>query len=377
MTSASPARGPAAPAGLASRLFAAGSLAFFLLGMLPALFGVALPHWTAAFGLAVGEGGTILSVYNAGAVVAVLAGVSGMPGLATRPALVLVAAGGAALALGAGWAALLIGAFVAGLGYGILAASVNRRFLQEFGTRGPGMVSFVNGIYGLGSILSPLLFLAAGSSPAVVFWAVAALALLAMALARPEPFRQAAPGLPPLSPRLLILLLNLGGVTMELLLIGFGASALIAQGVPEAGAAQLLSAFFLAFVAARLGLALVVHRIAPDLAFLGSCLGLAATAALAALVSPGLGFVLAGVFAGTAFPCFYVWASRLLGPDPRMGAAILASGLTAGTLGPLALRPILAAFGEGGLFWILACFGTILSAVVALLLPRLRRLPPP
>jgi hypothetical protein len=60
-----------------------------------------------------------------------------------------------------------------------------------------------------------------------------------------------------------------------------------------------------------------------------------------------------------------------------MGAAILGSGLLAGTLGPLALRPILGAVGEEGLFWILACVATVLSLVVALVRPRLKRLPPP
>jgi fucose permease len=92
---------------------------------------------------------------------------------------------------------------------------------------------------------------------------------------------------------------------------------------------------------------------------------------------PAWGFVLSGSFSAICFPAFFVWATRLLGPDPRMGAAILASGLLAGTLGPLGLRPILAAVGEEGLFWILACVATVLSLVVAVLRPRLKRLPPP
>jgi MFS family permease len=190
----------AAPAGLTSRLFASGALAFFLLGMLPALFGVALPVWSRAFGLDPGQGGTLFATYNAGAVVTVLGGIAGLPGLATRPACLLVALGAAGLAMGSSWPLMLGAAFVAGLGYGILAATVNRRFLAEFGPRGPGMVSFVNGIYGLGAILSPLLFLWAGSAPPLVFWATAALAALAMVLARPEPFRTSSPGLPPSAP---------------------------------------------------------------------------------------------------------------------------------------------------------------------------------
>jgi hypothetical protein len=112
---------------------------------------------------------------------------------------------------------------------------VNRRFLQEFGPRGPGMVSLVNGVYGAGAILSPLLFLAAGSAPPAVFWATALLAALAMALSRPEPFRATAAGLPTLTPRLLLLLLNFGSVAIERA-HRLGAAALVDRGVTAEGA---------------------------------------------------------------------------------------------------------------------------------------------
>jgi len=368
---------PVPSQGLTSPLFASGALAFFLLGILPALFGVALPVWSDAFGLAEGQGGTLVALYNAGAAIAVLAGVAGVPGLSMRPASAVVALGAAGLALGAAWSLLLASALLAGLGFGVLAVAINRRFLQEFGARGPGMVAFVNGIYGLGAILAPLLFLAVGGRAGPVLWATAALAALAMALSRPEPFRNATPGLPPLSPRLLILLFTFGSVVIEAALIGLGASALVDLGLSEPSAARLVSAFFAAFVAARLGLALVTHRLPPDLVFLGGLLGTTACLLGAALVSPAWGFVPAGAFIGICFPAFFVWSSRLLGPDPRLGAAILAAGLVGGTLGPLALRPILGAFGEESLFWILSVFGALLTAVVGAFLPRLRRLPRP
>ncbi|EYD74627.1 hypothetical protein Rumeso_03923 [Rubellimicrobium mesophilum DSM 19309] len=368
---------PAPSHGLRSPLFASGALAFFLLGMLPALFGVALPVWSGAFGLAEGQGGTLVALYNAGAAIAVLAGVAGVPGLSMRPASALVALGAAGLALGAAWGLLLACALVAGLGFGVLAVAINRRFLAEFGPRGPGMVALVNGIFGLGAILAPLLFLAVGSRPGPVLWITAVLAAVAMALSRPEPFRGASPGLPPLSPRLSIILLNFAAVVIEASLIGLGASALVDLGAPEAQAARLVSAFFATFVAARLGLAFVTHRLAPDLIFLLGLAGTTACLLVAAFVSPAWGLVPSGAFIGICFPAFFVWSSRLLGPDPRFGAAILAAGLTGGTLGPLALRPILGAVGVESLFWILSVFGALLTVAVAALLPRLRRLPPP
>ena len=105
--------------------------------------------------------------------------------------------------------------------------------------------------------------------------------------------------------------------------------------------------------------------------------GAVPSAITATFVSPAWGYVPAGAFIAICFPAFFVWSSRLLGPDPRVGAAILAAGLLGGTLGPLALRPILGAVGEEGLFWILSVFGVLLTAVVAALLPRLRRLARP
>jgi len=370
-----PDRSPGLGPGFASRLFLTGALAFVALGMLPALLGAALPGWREGLALGAGEGGTVTTVLNAGAVATVLAGIAGLPGLGLRLALGLLALGAAGVALAPGWGAILGGAFVAGLGYGILAVAVNRRFLMAFGARGPGMVGLVNGLFGAGAILAPLLFLAAGR-PAPVLWGVAAVAIAALLLATPEPEGARASGLPPLRLRHLLLLANMAAVMMETALIGLGASALVDGGISEAGAARLVSAFFATYVVARLSLYWLAARVPPERLFLGAVVGMTACAGLATL-SPAWGFALAGGFAGITFPAFFIWGSRAFGTDPRVGALILASGLGGAALGPLGLRPILARTGEEGMFGIVAIIGACLTLVLLILARPLGRLARP
>jgi fucose permease len=149
---------------MASRLFLSGTLAFFVAGGVPALYGVTLPVWSEAFGLAEGEGGLLLSAHGGGAFLAVLSGVYGLPGLGMRTGLAGLAVGAVLLALAPGWGLALAAAFVTGFGFGLITTSVNRSFLAGFGARGPGMVGLVNAFYGLGAILSPLAFLWAGAA---------------------------------------------------------------------------------------------------------------------------------------------------------------------------------------------------------------------
>lgn len=359
---------PSAPLpGYGSRLFLSGTLAFFVAGMLPALHGVALPIWTEAYGLAQGEGGTLLAGNGAGSLLAVLSGVFGLPGLGMRTGLIALALGAALLALSASWPLTLLGGFVAAFGFGLLTTSVNRAFLGGFGPRSPGMVGLVNAVYGIGAILSPLLFLALGARPPLAFAAVILLATLALLVSE----RDAVPptrGLPDLrDPRLLVTLFILGNGFIEGISVGFGASALTDAGLSPDTAAKTASAFFLAYVLSRLTLTWIAGRIPPARLLTLGFGGAGLCMALAALWLPAPGYVLAGAFIGMIFPSYYVWASRILGPDPRMTAAILTVALSGGTLAPLLLRPLLAVTGESGVFAVVATVALLMATLVALL----------
>ena len=370
-------RRAALPARLPVRLLATGSLAFALLGIVPSLYGVALPSWTAAFGLGEGEAARILSAHGLGAFLAVAAGIAGLSLLTMRVGLGLLAAGAALMAGGWGWFPTLAGALVGGMGYGTVSVVVNRRVLIESGGRGPGMVGIVNAVFGLGAIAAPVLFLWAAGRPGPVLWGLAAgTALLALAAA-PEPFGSRAPrGLPPLRDRrLLILLFNVAGIAIEVALPGLGASALLDLGLTEPDAARLTSAFFATFLLARLALWWLTRLIAADRLVLLALGGAGASAALASMGLPSLGFVLSGAFVGLFFPSFYVWGTQVLGGDARLGSAILTSGLLGATLGPILLEPILAHTGEAGVFPAMATLGLGAALAFAAVAARRRAAP--
>ncbi len=361
---------------LASRLFLSGTLAFFVAGMVPALHGVALPVWTEAYELGEGGGGTLLAGNGAGALLAVLSGVWGLPGLGMRTGLLALSLGAAVVVAGGSWPLTLLGGFVGGFGFGLLTTSVNRAFLGGFGPRGPGMVGLVNAVYGIGAILSPLLFLLVASRPALAFSTVIVLATLALLVSE----RDAVPpvrGLPDLrDPRLLVTLFIFGNGLIEGITVGFGASALTDSGLSSDTAARLASAFFVAYVASRLALTWLGSRMPPARLLLLGLAGAGASMTLATLGAPAAGFVLAGAFIGMIFPSYYVWAIRILGPDPRMTALILTVALTGGMLAPLALRPLLAVTGESGIFPVVAVVGLLMAALFAALHRRAEALAP-
>ena len=293
---------PTSIPGFASRLFLSGALAFLLAGSVPALYGVALPVWTRTFGLGQGDAGLLLSANGAGAFLAVLAGVFGLPGQTMRAGLSVLALGTALLALEFTWAVKLAGAFVTGMGFGLLTTSVNRSFLAGFGPRGPGMVGLVNALYGLGAILSPLAFLAAGAHPGPILVFLAIVAAVVATLA-PRDTSPAPRGLPDLRQRrLLVTLFILGNGLIEGISVGFGASALIASDLAPGTAARLTSGFFAAYLLSRISLYWLAARIAPARLLLLGLGGAGLSMAVAAFVAPAPGYVLAGAFVGMIFP---------------------------------------------------------------------------
>lgn len=359
------------------RLFASGMLSFLLAGALAALYGLSLPVWSRVFGLGPGEGGLLLAAHGAGALLTIAAGVTGMPVVTLRTGLGLLTLGTTGLALAPVWGIALAGAMLSGMGFGMVVQVVNRRFLTEFGARGAAMVGLVNATFGAGAILAPFAVLLVGGQPTPVLGAVAALLLLSLLCAPSDPPRaEGVRGLPPLrDARLLLLLPVLLAVAMEGALTGFGVAALIDLGLSEADAARLLSGFFTAYLAGRLSLWRIASLIPPGALFLIGLGGTAAMAALAAAGAPGWGFVAAGPFVGITWPSFYVWSTRLLGTDPRMGSAVLGASVLGSTLGALSLRPILGLTGEGAVFAVVAIVAGSLAAILLLIGPRLRRLP--
>ena len=358
-----------------SRLFISGSLAFILIGIVGSLYGVALPAFTRAYGLAEGQAGLILTIHALGAVAAVLAATLGVPGLGARTATALIAAGAAVIALMPGWTLTLAASNIVGAGFGLIATEVNRSFLAGFGPRGPGMVGLVNGISGAGLIAGPLLFVWTGGSIAILYGGMVLLsALLIFSYARTAPARSATSSATFLTWRTAILLLNHVAVSLEAALGGLGVTALIASGWTEEGAAILASGFFAAFLVTRVALYWITRHIAADMLFLIGAIGTALAATLAALGYEALGFIAAGAFVGLSFPAFFVWGARALGDDPRVSAAMLLSGLTGLALGPFVIGAILLRGpGMEALFTVIAIGAAALSLAILAAISPMRR----
>lgn len=338
-------------------LLAVAVLTFILMGAGQSLYGPALPIYARQYGLTLGTAGLLVTAHWVGCACGV--GAMFVWGRFVTPRLVVVAMGLGAvlLATGAGWLATLAGGLVFGAGYGAATVVFNPRMMRAFGARGPAMVSLLNATFGIGAIGAPLVFVALGNDPVLSFGVCAAMAVVLAVLAgqaggaevtdttaRTTGFR----------PHWGLLSFAMIAIGIEATLIGLGPAALIQAGETETAAAQLLSAFFLAFLAARVALTFIAHLLASftvfTIALTGACLSCLGAASGAA----GPSFIALGFFAGMFFPTGYVTGSRKMGDHPWVAPSIIAAGLVGGISFPLIVSPFLGALGQHGFFWLAA-----------------------
>ncbi|WP_333816119.1 MFS transporter [Tabrizicola sp.] len=354
-------------------LLFAGVATFVMMGAGQSLYGPALPAFSRIFGVSEAQAGMLVSAHWVGCFLGVAIMYLRGAGITPRHALAAMTLGAAAVAALAGWWMTIAGAVIFGMGYGLSTAVFNPRVLRAFGRHGPSMLSLLNATFGVGAIAAPLIFVALGSDPRWSFGLTAAFAAAIWAFAGPAGREAAAATVAATAFRPHWGIMGFGAVAigLEASLIGLGPTALIRAGVAEATAAKLLSGFFVVFLAARVVLIFVAHRIAPFLLYT-LAVGAAAICALGAVfLSPSLFFVAMGASAGLFFPGFYVTASAKMGEDLRVPPSIIASGLVGGIGAPLVLAPLMAVTGERGFFWVVA--GVTLALTVAAVL-SLRRM---
>lgn len=355
-------------------LLFAGVATFILMGAGQALFGPVLPVYVREFSLTEGEAGLFVALLWVGCFLGV--GIMYVLGarIGPRHALAAMAAGTAVMAAGPGWWLTLAGGTLFGVGYGMATAVFNPRVMRAFGTRGPSMLSLLNATFGVGAIAAPLAFVWLGSDPAWTFGAVAVALLAIFVLAGPAGRVAAAPAGPvrAFRPHWGILAFGALAIGMEASLAGLGPSALIRAGVAETRASELLSAFFVVFLLARVGLIFIAHRVEPFVLYTAA-IGSAAVFALGAVfVSPSVCFVAMGASAGVFFPGYYVTASGKMGEDIRVPPTIVASGLVGAITTPLILAPASATLGERGFFVLVAGILCAITAAAVLSLRRMR-----
>jgi MFS transporter, FHS family, glucose/mannose:H+ symporter len=355
-------------------LLFAGVATFVMMGAGQALFGPALPVYVRDFGLSEVEAGLFVALLWVGCFLGV--GVMYVKGalIGPRHTLMAMAAGAGGMAISPNWWLTLAGGVLFGVGYGMATAVFNPRVMRAFGAKGPSMLSLLNATFGVGAIAAPLVFVRMGSDPAWAFGIVAVAILGIWVFAGPAGREGVAPAgeVRVFRPHWPILGFGLVAIGLEASLAGLGPTALIQAGVEEHRAAQLLSAFFVVFLLARVALIFVAHLVQPFVLF-AVAIGSAALFALGAVVvSPAVFFVAMGASAGVFFPGFYVTASRKMGEDIRVPPTIVASGLVGAIGAPLILAPLSAAMGERGFFVLIAGILIAVSAAALVLMRRMR-----
>ncbi len=355
-------------------LLAAGVVSFILLGAGQAVMGPALPVYQQRFGIDTGLASWLVSSMGIGSF-------SGLVGLyflghhvTPRAALVVMATGAAILALAPGFLLSVAGGAVFGLGFGSVAALFNARILVAFGPRGPSMVSLLNAGYSIGAIVAPLMFVALGSNPTLIFAAVAILTALTAVIigtAAGAPAAKVQRGGTEFRFHFPILAFGLVAIAIEVSLSGLGPTAMIRAGISAPRAAALLSAFFLAFLAGRLALTVLADRVPSFAVFTLACLSTALCGLGAALIDPAWFFVPMGLSAGLFFPGYFVTASRKMGSDLRVAPVILATVQIGAVTGPLIIGRLLPVMGERGFFWLIAGTALVLGVLALASYPRM------
>lgn len=343
-----------------------------VMGAGQALYGPALPAFARDFGISVAQSGWLVSAQWIGSAVGVVIMLLVGRRVTPRHSLGVMTVGAALIAVGPGWWGTLAASVIFGTGYGIAASVFNPRVLRAFADRGPSMLSLLNAMFAAGAILAPLVFVWIGSSPRVAFAGLAVICALIFVAAGPAGRGDAAKAPAETQPfrfRPLILCFAVMGIATEACLIGLGPTALIRAGTGEAEAAQLLSAFFVAFLLARAALVFFAHLV-PAFTIFTMAMAVAAVAAFAAtILPPGPFFVLTGISAGWFFPGAYVTATRQMGDHPNVAPTILGAGLVGGISSPVIVSSLVDGMGSRGFFWLIGC-GTALTLIAALALRR-------
>lgn len=336
-------------------LYALGFLAFFLFGLVQAGYGPSYPALGREYGQPVTVVGVVASLHFAGSAIGTLLLGVLLTRLSLRSSLMVAALGLLmgllGVALSPSWGLLLAGAMLGGLAYGMLAAGLNLAFAEL----GPGPSNLVNGLFGVGSVVSPILvtLMAKGShSPPFLLMAVMAAGLAAgVRLFWPKPVQtQPTPGkrqggdlpdglTPGAAPEVSKWVLTLFGLCFFLYVgieAGYGNWATTYFARLGAGQPELLTSFYwLALTAGRFASAALGSRFAP-LQVLSSATG-GAMLGSALMLLGGLrlapyGLVLAGFCIAPIFSTQLAWFTR--SQPPRLAPYMLTLGSVGGAVLP-------------------------------------------
>ncbi|SMB92758.1 MFS transporter [Deinococcus hopiensis] len=368
---------PSSASPLTARLLVPGAVAFFTLGVLQAMYGAAFPLFEARYGVGAGEVGWVASAHFLGS-----ASAPPLAGLAlhrTSTAAVvmfstlLLAVGVTGVALAPVWPAVVACALLAGLGVGGVSAALNAAY-ASIGTR---PVNLVNAVFGVGSILSPLLVLALGrQSLAWPFLTVALLGLgtvLAVRAWGVPALRPPGETTAPERPGWILVLFGLLIASYVGLEVGSGAwLARHLESLHFASPSLILSGYWLGLTGGRVLTGLWGGRVSPPRLVLASAalVTLCAFAATLPALAPAA-YILTGLGLGPIFGTTLTWLSGSL--SARLVPVLLVTGSVGGILAPAGLGLLYARVGPGSVPLALGALGLALTTLVGLTARLTRR----
>ncbi|MDQ1682946.1 MAG: hypothetical protein QOH99_1487 [Frankiaceae bacterium] len=368
------------------RLAIAAAIGFLLLGLGAAIVGPALPALRSQYAISDTASSFLVSAFWAGSVVGVIAGGYLLPRLAPR---YLLSGGFALMAVGAvavagAPSALLAGAGLClyGLGFGLLDIGINLTVARAYAGGSGAVLIAVNGSYGIGAIVGPLIVARSpgdAGAPFLIFAAGAAVLVLLTLSVRAGAIATAERV--PTDTRILWVLVGFGLLLITYIATETGASAwetthlLGTTAMTHAAAARANSLFWVGMTLGRFLGAPLALRFAPATLVFGSltAAGLSfvlATWSGAAVVAYGL----AGLFLAPIFPTVIAWMARAV-PSGQGSTAVFAFALA----GPVVVSPLLGAsadrLGAGSIPIALAVLTVVTLGTAVSLTRRLRVAP--
>ncbi|MGA7912897.1 MAG: MFS transporter [Candidatus Dormiibacterota bacterium] len=343
---------------LSTRSMASIGATFLLIGMVVSAYGPLLQILAHRFEVSLPIAGGVLSAHFAGALAGVIGSMRAMERLPNRrvvvAALGFVAAGCALVALAPAWPVMLAAVFVLGIGFGALDIGLNQIVAHSEGARRTAVLNMLNGAFGIGAVLGPILVALFGEHHFVLLYAggsVLALGLMWEGLRIPGRL-PVAPQSSARRPTALVAIFVIAFalyVGTEAGVGGWSTSHLRSLGLGAASAAALTSGFWLAMAVGRLLIGLVPSRV-PEWAIVttASALGtLALLAAISAVAAP-VAYVVTGLVIAPIFPTGIVWLARLLPGDSRATSWLFPGAMLGGAVIPAVIGFAIARVGLGG-----------------------------
>jgi len=373
---------------LSRRSALTGFVLFVLIGVVASSFGPIVPSFRSTFHVSAATAGLLLSGHFAGAVLGVLSPVlvparHQSPRLMTFISICLLAAGCLVIGAAPGWPVAAGAAVVEGAGWGTLVIIFNTLFASGFGARSAAVLTLLNAVFGLGSILGPAsvgLIFQGNYRPPFITAGLIAFVLLPLAFTLPVAATSVpraekevrSTGLPLLLAFFMAAFFLLGGLEA-----GIGAwepTHLIFTGLSAASAATVASFFWMTYTAGRLGAATLSLRVGPErivlaaVASTGILLGLTRITAITAAA-----YTLCGFAAAPLFPLAVIWATKALAMTPRTTSLVVATDLFGGVILNTALGRLITSTSAASLPFAFAVMAAVCLAIL-LAIPAVGRL---